>query len=215
MQEHLVPVVPLEGRAIHPHNVRRAVVAAHDTQGDTNIVQSNDTAHDGIICLHIERYVAVFLRAAGHGAAIVVEHQEPVPLPGGGRKRRFPAETARRDCRLGWEHDRGAQPDLVRLVIPRLPRLPQEDAVTIGCWRCVSRGSDGHTSSSASRDVRVMPERSRAVRVPPHVGARAEVPMGPLREIPRGQVASEKNGIPACFVCVGSITCDLRRDTEQ
>src|SRR5258708_26396195 len=147
MQEYFIPVVPLELRASDTLDVRIAIITTHNAHGHSHILRPDDTAHDRIIGLDVERYVCELLRAGGHGVAIVVELQEPVPLPGGGRKRRFPAKTARRDCRRGGEHNGCAQPDFIRLGIPLLPRLPQVNASAAGRLRSVRGGSSGQTGS--------------------------------------------------------------------
>src|SRR5882672_388313 len=79
----------------------------------------------------------------------------------------------------------------------------------------VRGGSDGHPRSSAPSNVRVIPQVPSAVRIRAVVGAQSEVLMVPLREIPCGQVAIEKNRIAACFTCVEPITRDLCHDAEQ
>ena len=74
--------------------------------------------------------------------------------------------------------------------------------------------SDRHTHGPSSCDVRVIPKVPSPAGVRARVRAQAEVSMGPLREIPHGQVAIEKNNIPG-FTCVEPMTRDLCRDTEQ
>src|SRR6267378_2755207 len=78
----------------------------------------------------------------------------------------------------------------------------------------VRGGSDGHPRSSAPSNVRVIPQVASAVLIRALVGAQAEVLVGPLREIPGGQVAIEKNGISACFACVEPITRGHVRDRK-